>query len=603
MEKRALVAIVLSVAVMAIWQIFFVPPPPAQAPEPPAASSPAEGPGGEPVAGGRQTTPPDAPPAAAADPIAQETVAAEAIQADASMEFRLVTDTQDIRLTNEGGRALLWRLTRYTHDGAIPVDLLSEQARAAGVLPLQIEVPGDPELTRRLATALHVHEETSIGRGDPSGLGPGRRLTFTWADGLGLAVRKTLELPDEGYLGRVSFEVTRDGRPLPATLIWASGLAEPSEEDGTVRYGHVEGHAVLGNGGRIERVAPKDVDQERIYGPAAGGRIQWAGLESTYFVALLLPPAGNAGADALTVALTPRHAPGTGTEAPPVLTAGVVSSGSGEFRLYVGPKDYDRLVAMQSGLERVINFSRFAIIYEFTKWLFIALTWINSYIGNYGWSIILLTFLLRLVFFPITYKSMITMRQTSKKMSKVQPKVKAIQERYRKMKKSMETQRKMNEEIMALYKREGVNPMSNLGGCLPLLLQMPIFIAFYNLLSVTIEMRQAPFIGWLTDLSRRDPYYITPVLMGASWLLQQAMTSSSIPDPMQRRMMMLMPVMFTFFMMNMPSGLVVYWLTSNVLGMVQQYLTNRKADHLEAEAREKGDTLSRTRRAEDGQTA
>jgi len=187
--------------------------------------------------------------------------------------------------------------------------------------------------------------------------------------------------------------------------------------------------------------------------------------------------------------------------------------------------------------------------------------------------------------------------------------VKAIQERYRKMKKSMETNRQMNEEVMALYKKEGVNPMANLGGCLPLLLQMPIFIGFYNMLAVTIEMRQAPFMLWLQDLSRRDPYYITPVLMGASWLLQQAMTSSSIPDPMQRKMMMLMPIMFTFFMMNMPSGLVIYWLTSNILGMAQQYMTNKKADQLDAEAKAHSDggprdgSSSSRRRIEDGQSA
>jgi YidC/Oxa1 family membrane protein insertase len=268
----------------------------------------------------------------------------------------------------------------------------------------------------------------------------------------------------------------------------------------------------------------------------------------------------------------------------PLLSAGVRADGGGAYRLFVGPKDYNLLKSMGQEVERVIDFSRFSLIYICTKGLFLALTWINASVGNYGWSIILLTILVRLVFFPIMYKSSITMRQTSKKMAKVQPRVKAIQDRYRKMKKSMETQRQMNDEVMALYKKEGINPMANLGGCLPLLLQMPVFIAFYNLLAVTIEMRHAPFGLWLQDLSRRDPYYITPLLMGGSWLAQQWMTSSSIPDPTQRRMMMFMPVMFTFFMMNMPSGLVIYWLTSNLLGMGQQYLTNRKADQLEAEA-------------------
>jgi YidC/Oxa1 family membrane protein insertase len=170
------------------------------------------------------------------------------------------------------------------------------------------------------------------------------------------------------------------------------------------------------------------------------------------------------------------------------------------------------------------------------------------------------------------------MRQNAKKMARIQPRVKAIQERYRKLKKSMETQRQMNDEIMGVYKKEGLNPMGSLQGCLPLLLQMPVFIAFYNLLSVTIELRGAPFTLWIKDLSRMDPYYISPILMGISWMAQQYMTSNTIADPVQRRMMGMMPILFTFMMASMPSGLVIYWLVSNVIGLAQQYMINRTAD-------------------------
>lgn len=603
MEKRALIAVALSIAVIAVWQIFFMPTPPAppkpevapqeMAPGPPPSSerSP-EGPvAGEPPSAGRESPP------------------AAAIQADSVVEDRLRTDTHDIRFTNEGGRLIWWRLPGYTIDHDRAVDLIPEEARRAGILPLKLEIPDDRQATETLAKARHVHEVIDIAAGDWPGGGPGKRLVFTWSDGRGLSVRKSLDVPASGYLLKLSAEARRDGRPVPLSLVWATGLAQPLE-DNTQIYGHVEGQAVVHDGREVTRLSPGDVKAPLVVGQPGSTGILWAGLESTYFASLLLRPTDPQVSTSPTVVIAPQQVPGAAPDKPiPLLTAGVQSGGEGSWELFVGPKDYDLLASLGRDMGRAIDFSRFGLIRQLTRALFLALTWINGYVGNYGWSIILLTVIVRVAFFPLMYKSSITMRQTSKKMTKVAPKVKAIQESYRKTKRTMETQRRMNEEIMALYKKEGVNPMSNLGGCLPLLLQMPIFIAFYNLLAVTIEMRHAPFILWIQDLSRRDPYYITPLLMGASWLLQQLMTSSSIPDPMQRRMMMFMPVMFTFFMMNMPSGLVVYWLTSNVLGMIQQYITNKRADQLDAMAHGgggshgRGEATSRQRRARDGQIA
>ncbi|MGH9868632.1 MAG: membrane protein insertase YidC [Candidatus Polarisedimenticolia bacterium] len=602
MEKRALIAIVLSVAVISLWQYLFVP-----ATVPPASPAQTQGPA--------QTGPPEQaarpaaglPAEAAPGSPAGSALPAAPVQAAGKEEFRVTTPDQDIRFSNEGGRITWWRLPRYTGDKGVAVNLIPEQAHLAGVLPLQIQVPEDEAATKKLATALHTHTVEDIPEGDPSGLGPGKRVTFEWADGEGLAVRKTLEIPETGYEGHASFAVTRGGVPVRASLIFASGLSQPVE-DKTSSYGHVEGQGVVHDAHSVIRFMPAKVAERRVYSPSHGVHVMWAGLESTYFIALALgpqPPDPNAPAlvSDLAVAFTPHQAPpAPGQEPAPLLTAGLETSGLGEYRLFVGPKDYKLLTGMNQELVQAIHFSDYSIIYFCTRVLFDALSWINSWVGNYGWSIIILTFFVRLIFFPISYKSMITMRQTSKKMLKVQPKVKSIQERYKKMKRSMETQQQMNQEIMALYKKEGVNPMSNLGGCLPLLLQMPVFIGFYNLLAVTIELRQAPFIWWLHDLSRRDPYYITPILMGASWLLQQAMTSSSIPDPVQRRMMMLMPAMFTLFMLNMPSGLVLYWLTNNVLGMAQQYLINKKADQIDT-AHGRREATSQGRRAEDGQTA
>jgi YidC/Oxa1 family membrane protein insertase len=315
--------------------------------------------------------------------------------------------------------------------------------------------------------------------------------------------------------------------------------------------------------------------------PGAGALL-WGGLESTYFASLLLPERTDAGS----VTFAPVALPSPADPKNPAHLAARFAppAAPASFTVMVGPKDYDLLVGLDRELDHAIDFSRYSIIYVLTKYLFIALRWVNSYIGNYGLSIVILTILIRAGFFPLTYRSAITMRQNMKKMQRIQPKVKAIQERYKKTKRTMDSQRQMNDEIMALYRKENMNPMGSLGGCLPMLLQMPVFIAFYNLLSVTIELRGAPFVGWIHDLSRMDPYYIWPILMGASWMVQQWMTSSSIPDPMQRRMMGMMPLIFTFMMAHMPSGLVIYWFISNVVGLGQQWLINRHADRMPAEA-------------------
>jgi YidC/Oxa1 family membrane protein insertase len=199
--------------------------------------------------------------------------------------------------------------------------------------------------------------------------------------------------------------------------------------------------------------------------------------------------------------------------------------------------------------------------------LLLALKWINLYLGNYGWSIVVLTVFINLLIFPLRHRSMVSMR----KMQSLQPEVKAIQDRYAKYKITDPERQKMNQEMMALYKQRGVNPAS---GCVPMLLTMPVLFAFYAMLSASIELRGAPFFGWLHDLSLKDPYYITPVLMGGTMFWQQRMMPSTA-DPVQQKMFMLMPVVFTTMFLAAPSGLVVYWLISNLLAIGQQYVTNR----------------------------
>jgi YidC/Oxa1 family membrane protein insertase len=210
------------------------------------------------------------------------------------------------------------------------------------------------------------------------------------------------------------------------------------------------------------------------------------------------------------------------------------------------------------------------IDFGFFAWLAVpllgALQWVHTYVGNWGWAIIALTMLINIAMFPLRHKSVVSMR----KMQEIQPQMKAIQDRYANLSMTDPAKQKMNSEIMELYRSKGVNPAS---GCVPMLLTMPVLFAFYALLSEAVQLRGAHFGLWITDLSRQDPLYITPVLMGLSMFWQQWITPSSM-DPMQQRMMMIMPIMFSFMFMWAPSGLVLYWFVSNLWAIGQQYFTN-----------------------------
>jgi YidC/Oxa1 family membrane protein insertase len=233
-------------------------------------------------------------------------------------------------------------------------------------------------------------------------------------------------------------------------------------------------------------------------------------------------------------------------------------------RVFYGPKDFDILKAVDGSLVRAIDFGMFAFL---VVPLLTALKWVNGFIGNYGWSIVALTLLINAIMAPLRHKSLVSMR----KMQELQPEVKVIQKRYEKYKMTDPERQKMNTEMMALYRERGVNPAS---GCVPMLLTMPVLFAFYALLSVAIELRGAPFFGWIHDLSAHDPLYITPLLMGGTMFWQQYITPSTA-DPVQQKMMLIMPVVFLFMFLWAPAGLVLYWLFSNLWAIGQQMVTNR----------------------------
>jgi len=232
---------------------------------------------------------------------------------------------------------------------------------------------------------------------------------------------------------------------------------------------------------------------------------------------------------------------------------------SSKLHGYIGAKEWNTLEAIHPELTNAVEFGWFTFL---SKPFFKVMLWIHNYVGNWGWAIILFTLLVKLVLFPLSYKGMMSMQ----KLKDLAPKTKEIKEKYGK------DPAKMNQQMMELYKKHGANPM---GGCLPMLLQIPVFFSLYRVLLNADEMQGAPWIGWIVNLADKDPYYILPIIMGASMFLQQKITPNTMTDPLQQKIFQYFPVIMTFFFLTFPAGLVLYWVTNNILSIAQQYYINK----------------------------
>ncbi|MBN2516283.1 MAG: membrane protein insertase YidC [Deltaproteobacteria bacterium] len=334
-----------------------------------------------------------------------------------------------------------------------------------------------------------------------------------------------------------------------ALLSW-NQYAEPEAKSS--RYYHEGPISYIKNDVETEKI--KNLGPPKILGPD----ISWAGYESKYFIASAIPQQPSL--TNLVISKDSQNIVSVSLEGPKnIILPG--QTGTFHYNLYLGPKDYSILKGEGVGLENSINFG------SWLKWLALplltALKYIYHYVHNYGIAILILTVLVKILFWPlgnISYRSM-------KQMQNLQPKIEAIREKYKGDK------TKVNQEVMALYKSYKVNPMS---GCLPMLIQLPVFLGLYKALLYSIELRHSPFFFWIQDLSAKDPYYITPIIMGATMFLQQKMSPAPSGDQMQAKMMMWMPVIFTFMFLSFPSGLVIYWLFNNVISIGQQYYVNKR---------------------------
>jgi YidC/Oxa1 family membrane protein insertase len=459
--------------------------------------------------------------------------------------------------TNRGARIKHWRLKNYLNDAGQPLDLIPEAGSVNNaLLPFSLRLD-DQALTSAVNGGLF--QSDAVGAVDGTA-GPAT-IAFVWRAG-GVTARKVFTLQPDGYIVSFTASVQREGQALHPAVEWGPGLGDDIAHAASGSFlapsYSTPAQALVHRNRSVTRLTAAGTEE---------GPFLFAGIDDHYFAALALNDVASP--QPLRFDHTPFLVPPRSEGAPQGRYAAfaVRSPAPPEgARFFFGPKAFDELRAIDTELVRVINFGIFA-------WLAVpllnALKWIHQYVGNWGWAIVLLTVFINLAMFPLRHKAVSSMR----KMQEIQPEMKAIQERYAKYKVTDPQRQKMNEEVMALYKAKGVNPAS---GCVPMLLTFPFLFAFYAMLSQAIEIRGAEFFGWITDLSRPDPLYITPLLMGATMFWQQKIAPTSA-DPVQQRVMMIMPVMFTFMFLSYPSGLVIYWTISNLWAIGQQYLTTSLA--------------------------
>jgi len=541
MEKRIFVAVLISIAFLWLWaavapKLFpdlvkpktnlTAPKPAPPAPALPTATSTA-------AATTSTSTQASKTAAVRVAPIPASPLAAAAI------EYTTITRPGFIaRFSNRGAELVSFQLTGYKTKEKTNVELVKARDASRTDFPFAIEAR-DGALAARLNTALYA-----LNKRDESSE---TILEYRYAGADGVAATKTFRFSND-YLFNFAVVVSP---PIPYRIVIGPGIRtlEPDEKDSQF--------TITGNGVVQRDDDLKVVRREKAPNIVILNSVQFVGAEDNYFLAVLRPEKAN-GAILRAVDF------GAGKEKRRELYAGLNAASDGVVagQAFFGPKETSLLD--RYGFEKTLQYGMFGIIARF---FLIALVWINSFTHNYGWAIIVLTILIKVALYPLQHKWMMSMR----KMQTLQPKMEAIKARYRKHRSDAEQKQKMNAEVMKLYQQEGINPA---GGCLPMLIQFPIFVGFYNLLSHAIELRGAEFGLWIHDLSAKDPTYILPILMTVAMFVQQIITPTTA-DPAQRRMFLIMPIVFGWIFKEFPSGLVLYWLVQNILTIVQQLIMNR----------------------------
>jgi YidC/Oxa1 family membrane protein insertase len=550
MEKRAIFAAVLMAAVFIVYQTFFFPEAPApQKPPAPTATQPVT----------PATPTPSAPLAASVTPVTRTPQAPRPPQRLATVETPLYRAV----VSSEGGK-LQELVLRYR--GEKPMVIVGDLGPQGLLVSPDGNRPGD-------VISMSLDKEAVTATDKPA------ELVLT-GESDGLRIRQTLRFHPGGYVidALLRVENVSGAQRTPAlSFPWFTrqawhGVPEKFQ-------GQHPTEIVWSIHGSVNRID----DLSAQLGIVLDG--DWVGLDSVWYLAALVPKSqgfklviateGKV-ADQKNGDKTPTGRATVAVKATPTIGPGQAWEGS--VAVYAGPKEYERLKAL--GLEGTINFGGFPLPRKWgglpMEWLgvpiLLLMNWTYKHVGNYGVAIILLTVVSKVLFYPLTVKSMRSM----KAMQALQPQVNALRSKYQKDPQALQR------ETLALYKKHRVNPM---GGCLPMIAQVPIFYALYLALSVSVELQNSPFLCfgrlfgvdlWICDLAAHDPTYVLPVLMGITMFVQQRMTPT-MGDPRQAKMMLFMPIIFTFMFLNLPSGLVLYWTVSNVLQILQQKLMDRPA--------------------------
>jgi YidC/Oxa1 family membrane protein insertase len=545
MEMRLLLFFVLMGLILFAEQYFYKAPPPAQ----PAAVTKAEAPAGK-------TSSPIPIPAPAAGAAVQTPAAEVPGQIEAGQEqiFAIDTKLYHVEFSNRGAVAKRWLLKAYRdHDAGASraklVDLVNSLSLTKVPAPFSLAFKGQAPATD-VNTALYRFQQ-------PDSL----TVNFEFSDGR-IDVKKSFHFTDDSYLVAVSSQATQNGAPLVHALSWRGGFG-----DSTAAKSLTDQHALYYDVSN-SKLTIKQVKDAKDGPVSSAGQYSFAGLEDAYFAGVFMPE-GRA-----LVELTEfsDSIPDANSKSDPRVGAAVGGEGSNTFTFFAGPKDYKLLGNINPKLEQLIDWSWLGMSLGFiAKPIFLILSWTADHVtGNYGWAIVLVTIGINIVLFPLRLTSM----KSSRKMQAIQPLIKEMNERYKGLSLKDPRQAEKNQEMMDLYKKHGINP---LGGCLPMLIQLPFLVAFYKVLAVTIELRGANWL-WVHDLSQPETLAIRvlPIIMLATQFVQQKMTPQPGVDASQQKMMMwLMPAMMFYIFYFLSSGLVLYYLTSNLAGIAQQLILNR----------------------------
>ncbi|MEW5766594.1 MAG: membrane protein insertase YidC [bacterium] len=535
MEKRLILAIFISAVILFFFNYYFSPPPQQET-----------GKTGVEATSEEMAPTPAASPTPPAPPTSK--VLEKEIEIPEKARF-IQTDLLSIELTPRG-EVKSWQPNQYQEEGDKLVDLVPPYPEED--FPLGVRLGGRELIPNEFYLHDHQVREFIYQLDEFPGVRFSKRLSFkpgTYVVDLELeATNRSLK------------EVKIAGLSLEGGRVYIPTREKEGHSWGGLNQAYYSGGKMVkvdyGGGGFLEGILtaigllepmPHQDEVKDIKVP-----VSWITQGSRYFLTVIIPESPGPGAEA-TFKLDREGNFSMMTTIPPILIP-PQGKQSFKFRIYGGPREHDRLISLAEGTGELLDLWSLALL------MLKILNFFHQISGNYGIAIILLTVAIKIILYPLNQRSFKSM----KAMQELQPQLNQLKEKHKKNREAL------NIEMMALYKRHKVNPI---GGCLPLLLQMPIFIALYSTLSKAIELRGAEFILWVRDLSAKDPYYVLPILMGISMLIQQRMTPAG--DPTQARMMMFMPIIFTFMFLSFPSGLVLYWLVQNILTIGQQYLINR----------------------------